>query len=68
MDTEKNNATTSLPYATEGSPSSSENTLTKADEILFHTQKLLYYNKLMTDQCNRWLLKEEEKTEIVISD
>jgi len=57
MDTEKNSPTSSLPDATEGASSVSENSLTQADEILFHTQKLLYYNKLMTEQCSRWLAK-----------
>jgi hypothetical protein len=55
------NNVTSLLNSTEGDAFEvSESSLTKADEILFHTQKLLYYNNLMIEECNRWLAKKTE--------
>ena len=31
----------------------------KEEEILFHAEKLLYYNDLLIKQCNSWLPEEE---------
>jgi hypothetical protein len=31
----------------------------KKDEILFRTEKLLYYNELVIKQCDTWLSAEE---------
>jgi hypothetical protein len=33
----------------------SKNTQVKTDEILYYTQKIIFYNKLISEQCNRWL-------------
>ena len=37
----------------------SKNNQVKTDEILYYTQKIIYYNKLISEQCNRWFGKEE---------
>jgi hypothetical protein len=31
----------------------------KKKEILFHAEKLLHYNNLLIEQCDRWLSEEE---------
>jgi len=37
----------------------SKNTQDKTDEILYYTQKIIFYNKLISEQCNRWFGKEQ---------
>ena len=31
----------------------------KKNEILYHAEKCLYYNKLLIEQCDNWLSEEE---------
>ena len=38
----------------------SKNTQVKTDEILYYTQKIIFYNKLISEQCTLWFGKEQE--------
>jgi len=64
IDLNNKSATNSITNEEGDKSGASKCSLTKADEILFHTQKLLYYNSLMIEQCNRWLSEEEKSNNI----
>ncbi|MDR2971525.1 MAG: hypothetical protein LBU83_06315 [Bacteroidales bacterium] len=58
----KENNNNSSTDAEEESSCFSKDTLSKADEILFHTQKFLYFNNLMIEECSRWLTGKEKSS------
>jgi len=45
----------------------SKNPQVKTDEILYYTQKIIFYNKLITEQCTQWFGKEQEQEQLTIN-
>jgi hypothetical protein len=62
-DKNHNSSTNPLTGVADEISNLSKDPLTQADEILFHTQKFLYYNNLMVEQCSRWLSEREKSSE-----
>ena len=56
----KKKTTTSINGVANNKLNSPKSSLTQDDEMVFHTQRLLYYNNLMIEQCGRWLTGRKE--------